>query len=926
MANTIRIKRRSTDSTAPTTSQVVNGELAFNENNDILYYGEGGNSSASTTVLKIGGPGAFLTTDTTQTPSGKKIFSTSTLEITGAGSSGQVLSASGTGGALTWTTSNAYSTVTGNSGTTTATGAASLSITGTAPISVAVTSNTATISASAASTSAAGVVQLSDSTSTSSSTLAATSTAVKSAYDLASAALPKSGGTMTGAISLHADPSSALHAATKQYVDSVAQGLHVHATADAATTAKLSTLAGVAVSYSSGTQAITWTGGTAATTAGFTDGVTLTSNTTEASASKLLVKNEGDVSGLGAQYNGTYYVYGARELRRTSDGNTAADFAGGDFCYVVSGTLYEATGWVQTEKVVTLDTTPIIWQQFSGAGTVTAGNGLSSTGTTINVGTADTSRIVVNADTIDLATVTYTSNAGSAGINFVQSVAVDNYGRITGTTAANVRTGSISQTGILQLTDSTTSTSTTTAATPAAVKSAYDLATAALPKAGGTMTGKITTVTTSSSTANILLAGASTDPSAPASGDVWNNNGTIKFYNGSATKTFAFTDSNITGTAANVTGTVAVSNGGTGAVTLTGILKGNGTSAFTAASAGTDYVVGGTTTVGKIITAASTTAAAGFLLTSGVAPTAPATGDLWNASGSIQFRFDGSTTKTIAFTDSNITGSAATLTTARTIQTNLGSTSSASFDGSTNITPGVTGTLPVANGGTGITSFGAGVATWLGNPTSANLRTAVTDETGTGSLVFATAPTVTLPQINNVIDGFTSTATAGGVTTLTVDSNYRQFFTGTANHTVRLPVVSTLTNGQAYEIHNNSTGEISVHSSGSNLLVTIPGGQSVLCTCVNTLGGTGIGSWDADVCGGVIKIDSSSVTGILPVPNGGTGATTFTTNGILYGNGTSSINVTAQGTWDSTNSSGQLLTVNSSNVPTWTNTIDGGGY
>jgi hypothetical protein len=53
---------------------------------------------------------------------------------------------------------------------------------------------------------------------------------------------------------------------------------------------------------------------------------------------------------------------------------------------------------------------------------------------------------------------------------------------------------------------------------------------------------------------------------------------------------------NTTGTAANVTGTVAVANGGTGATTLTGILKGNGTSAFTAATAGTDYVIPGTAT------------------------------------------------------------------------------------------------------------------------------------------------------------------------------------------------------------------------------------------------------------------------------------------------------------------------------------------
>ena len=76
------------------------------------------------------------------------------------------------------------------------------SVTGTAPISVATGTTTPAISVSSASTSAAGVVQLSDSTSATSSVLAATSTAVKSAYDLANAALPKAGGTVTGDINL----------------------------------------------------------------------------------------------------------------------------------------------------------------------------------------------------------------------------------------------------------------------------------------------------------------------------------------------------------------------------------------------------------------------------------------------------------------------------------------------------------------------------------------------------------------------------------------------------------------------------------------------------------------------------------------------------------------------------------------------------
>ena len=76
------------------------------------------------------------------------------------------------------------------------------------------------------------------------------------------------------------------------------------------------------------------------------------------------------------------------------------------------------------------------------------------------------------------------------------------------------------------------------------------------------------------------------------------------------------------------------------------------------------------------------------------------------------------------------------------------------------LTTGVTGTLPVANGGTGITSLGTGVATWLGTPSSANLLAAMTDETGTGALVFATSPTLVTPNIGAATG--TSLAATGG--------------------------------------------------------------------------------------------------------------------------------------------------------------------
>jgi hypothetical protein len=87
-----------------------------------------------------------------------------------------------------------------------------------------------------------------------------------------------------------------------------------------------------------------------------------------------------------------------------------------------------------------------------------------------------------------------------------------------------------------------------------------------------------------------------------------------------------------------------------------------------------------------------------------------------------------------------------------------GSTSTTFVDLTTN----VTGTLPVANGGTGITSFGAGVATFLGTPSSANLAAAVTDETGTGDLVFATSPTLVTPVLGTPSSGTLSACTVDG--------------------------------------------------------------------------------------------------------------------------------------------------------------------
>jgi hypothetical protein len=604
MANIIRIKRRSTDSTAPTTSQVVNGELAFNENNDILYYGEGGNGTSSSSVIKIGGSGAFLTVDTNQTPTGVKTFSvgeSGTLKING-GSNGQVLQTNGSG-ELTWSTmtANAYNTISDGTNTASASGSDTLKLRADGPVNITVGSNDAThgdnvlFSIDAATTSSAGIVQLSSSKTSTSESLAASAKAVKEVSDVADAALPKAGGTMTGAITLHADPTDPMHAVTKQYVDAAATGLDVKASVRAATTANITL---------SGEQTI--------------DGVELVAG------NRVLVKNQSTASANGI------YVVAAGSWSRAADFDADTEVTPGAFTFVEEGTANADSGWVLTnDGTVTVGTTELAFTQFSGAGQIDAGNGLTKSGNTLNVVTADSGRIVVNADNIDLASVAQTDTTGTAGLSFVQSHTVDSYGRVTGTVSASVQDGTTSAKGVVQLTDSTSSSSTTTAATPASVKSAYDLADAALPKAGGTMTGKITTSTSSASGASILVSSGSADPTAPASGDFWNNTGALKFYNGSV-KTVAFTDSNITGTAANVSGTVAASNGGTGQTSYT---------------VGDLLYASGSTALSKLAATAT-----GNVLLSGGTETAPSWGKIGLASH-------------------------------------------------------VSGTLPVANGGTGVTTF-----------------------------------------------------------------------------------------------------------------------------------------------------------------------------------------------------------------------------
>ena len=195
-----------------------------------------------------------------------------------------------------------------------------------------------------------------------------------------------SGSIITGV----SEPVNPTDAATKNYVDTVAEGLHVHEAAHCATTNTLAVLSGGTVTYDNGTLGVgaTLTLSSALTTI---DGHTLTNG------DRILVKNQANQA-----HNGMYVRTSSTLLTRASDFDTAAEIGGGDFTFVENGTVYGNTGWVQTVEVLTVGTDNVIWQQFSGTGTFTAGAGLTIAGTEFNViGTAD--RITVNPDSVDIA-------------------------------------------------------------------------------------------------------------------------------------------------------------------------------------------------------------------------------------------------------------------------------------------------------------------------------------------------------------------------------------------------------------------------------------------------------------------------------------------------------------------------------------------
>jgi len=295
-----------------------------------------------------------------------------------------------------------------------------------------------------------------------------------------------------------ATPTQATDAATKGYVDAVKQALDIKDSVRVATTANLT-----------------------ATASGTGAGKTLTNSGTQAAltidsivlvvGNRVLVKDQTTQSD-----NGIYTVTAVGSasvnwvLTRATDADNSptGEVTPGMFTFVEEGTVGADNGYVlTTDGTVTIDTTALTFVQFSGAGSVIAGDGLTKSGNTLNV-VGTTNRILVNADSIDISS----SYVGQSSITTLGTITTGTWnGSVIGATygGTGINNGSytitlggnISTAGSLTTAGAYATTLTTTGNTSVTLPTAGTLATLA-----GTESLSNKTITASSFSGTTLAA------------------------------------------------------------------------------------------------------------------------------------------------------------------------------------------------------------------------------------------------------------------------------------------------------------------------------------------------------------------------------------------------------------------------------------
>ena len=427
-----------------------------------------------------------------------------------------------------------------------------------------------------------------------------------------------------------ADPVQAQDAATKIYVDTVAQGLDPKASVVYATSANLASY-----TYDNGTS------GVGATLTAQSVGNLLVNSNLVSAGQRILIKDEVgayvNTTTQSAAFNGIYTVTtagavaAAYVLTRSTDFDLAAEMPSA-FTFVESGGTNADTGWVcTTNSPITVGTTQIIFAQFSGAGSYTAGNALSLNGTQFNVLTDG--NIGVNGSNqlhIVASATLVTPNIGNATGN---SLTLSGNGVLSATTVnatGNVLAGNVNSNAAV--TGVTITASGNLNGNNATITNAVAAATGTFSGnvlAGNVNSNAAVTGTTGAFTGNVLAGNlnsnaAVTGVTITASGNLNGNNATIT--------------NTVTAAAGEFTGNVLAGNVNSNAlvtgvtVTASGNLNGNNATITNAVAAATGVFTGNVTTGNVSGTNGSFT---GNVLAGNVNSNAAVTGVTITASGNL---------------------------------------------------------------------------------------------------------------------------------------------------------------------------------------------------------------------------------------------------------------------------------------------------